>query len=232
MSTGSNPEQGYLQAEEAKAGAGMSPPEADAASIAGAAMAAEHQPGLWRKVGTYRWLICGLLFFATTINYVDRAVLGILAKDLGKTIGWNETEYGYITAAFQGAYALGMLLVGRLIDLVGTRAGYAICICIWSLAAMSHSLARTAFQFGMCRFALGIGESGNFPCAIKTVAEWFPKKERALATGIFNSGSNVGAILAPALVWMLVGVLHLSWKWAFLATGILSFTWLGIWLVT
>jgi ACS family hexuronate transporter-like MFS transporter len=225
----SSAEQEYLKAEDVKSRADVPPPEGEAASAAGAAVAATDESGLWRRVGSYRWIICGLLFFATTINYMDRQVLGILSPDLQKRIGWNEDQYGQITAAFQAAYALGMLLMGRLIDLVGTRAGYAISIAVCSLAAMSHALARSAMQFGICRFALGIGESGNFPSAVKTVAEWFPKRERALATGIFNSGANVGAVLAPLMVPFIA--LHYGWQWAFMATGAASLTWIICWLI-
>jgi ACS family hexuronate transporter-like MFS transporter len=152
------------------------------------------------RIGHYRWVICGLLFFATTINYVDRQVLGILSKDLQVALGWNELQYGNIVAAFNAAYALGLLGAGRLMDRFGTKIGYSLALVIWSVAAMGHALAQSAFGFGIARAALGLGEAGNFPAAIKTVAEWFPKKERALATGIFNSGSNVGAIVAPLAV--------------------------------
>src|SRR5438477_7168250 len=153
----------------------------------------------------YRWRICALLFFATTINYVDRQVLGVLAPYLQAVIGWNEIQYGYIVTSFQAAYAIGLLVAGGVIDRLGTRIGYAIAICIWSLAAMSHALVQTVMGFAIARFALGLGEAGNFPAAIKTVAEWFPRKERALATGIFNSGSNVGAIVAPlAAPWIAI----------------------------
>src|SRR5437762_8573704 len=156
-----------------------------------------------------RWRVCALLFFATTINYMDRQVLGILAPDLQRIIGWNEIQYGYIVTAFQAAYALGLLIMGSVIDRIGTRRGYAFAIGVWSISAMGHALARTAFGFGIARFMLGLGESGNFPAGIKTVAEWFPKKERALATGIFNSGSNVGAIIAPLVVpWITI---RLGW---------------------
>ena len=176
----------------------------------------------------YRWRICALLFFATTINYVDRQVLGVLAPYLQSIIGWNEIQYGYIVTSFQAAYAIGLLVAGGVIDRVGTRIGYAISITIWSLAAMSHALVQTVVGFAIARFALGLGEAGNFPAAIKTVAEWFPRKERALATGIFNSGSNVGAIVAPLVVpWV---TLRLGWNWAFLFTGFLSATWLVAWL--
>jgi ACS family hexuronate transporter-like MFS transporter len=183
-------------------------------------------PGAGRD--TYRWRICALLFFATTINYIDRQVLGVLAPYLQPIIGWNEIQYGYIVTAFQAAYAVGLLVAGGVIDRVGTRIGYAIAISIWSLAAMSHALVQTVIGFAIARFALGLGEAGNFPAAIKTVAEWFPRKERALATGIFNSGSNVGAIVAPLTVpWI---TLQLGWHWAFLFTGFLSAAWLITWL--
>jgi len=181
-----------------------------------------------QRIGRYRWVICGLLFFATTVNYVDRQVLGILSKDLKASIGWTEVDYGNIVAAFNAAYAFGLLLAGRLMDRIGTRAGYALAIVWWSLAAMGHALARTPFGFGVARAALGIGEAGNFPAAIKTVAEWFPKKERAFATGIFNAGSNVGAIVAPLTVpWIAT---HLGWRWAFILTGAIGFIWLLFWL--
>jgi len=177
----------------------------------------------------YRWRICAMLLLATTINYIDRQVLGVLAPFLQTEIGWNEIEYGYIVTAFQAAYAIGLLCAGAIIDRLGTRVGYAIAISIWSLAAMSHSLAATVIGFAAARFVLGFGEAGNFPAAIKTVAEWFPRRERALATGIFNSGSNIGAIVAP----MMVPVVAATWGWqaAFLVTGALSATWLVAWLV-
>ena len=181
-------------------------------------------------VGHYRWVICALLFFATTINYMDRAVLGILAPTLQKTIGWNEVQYGYIVMAFMAAYALGIVFVGRFIDRVGTRNGYAASVGLWSLSAMSHALVTSALGFGVVRFLLGLGESGNFPAGIKSVAEWFPKKERALATGIFNSGSNLGATVAPILVPFIAD--RLGWRWAFVFTGVFSATWLVVWLTT
>lgn len=180
------------------------------------------------KIGHYRWLICALIFFATTINYVDRAVLGVLAPTLRTEIGWTDQEYGYISAAFTLAYAIGFLFAGWFIDKIGTRFGYAIYLTIWSLAAAAHALVRTTFGFGVARFALGIGESGNFPAAIKTVAEWFPKKERALATGIFNAGSNVGAILAPLVVpWI---ALNWGWQEAFIFTGLAGLIWIAFWI--
>src|ERR671925_389887 len=170
-----------------------------------------------QRIGRYRWVICGLLFFATTVNYVDRQVLGILSKDLKSAIGWTEVDYGNIVAAFNAAYAFGLLLAGRLMDRVGTRVGYVVAIVWWSLAAMAHALARTPFGFGVARAALGLGEAGNFPAAIKTVAEWFPKKERALATGIFNSGTNIGALVTPLVVPIIT--IRYGWRWAFIATG-------------
>jgi ACS family hexuronate transporter-like MFS transporter len=174
-----------------------------------------------QAIGHYRWTICALLFFGTTMNYVDRQVLGLLAPELQTRIGWTEAQYGYIVTAFQAAYALGLLLMGRLIDLIGTRVGYALSIGIWSLSAAAHALARTPLGFGVARFALGLGEAGNFPAAIKTVAEWFPRKERALATGIFNSGTNVGATIGPLLVLWIAR--RYGWQSAFVSTGLLSF---------
>jgi ACS family hexuronate transporter-like MFS transporter len=179
------------------------------------------------KAGHYRWTICAMVFFATTINYVDRQVLGLLNPLLQTTIGWNNIEYGYIVDAFMAAYAIGLLVMGRFVDRVGTRIGYAVSIGIWSVAAMSHALVRTVLGFGMARFALGFGESGNFPAGIKTVAEWFPRKERALATGIFNCGTNVGATIAPLVVpWIAI---HLGWQYGFLFTGIFSAIWVVAW---
>src|SRR5438046_8601689 len=200
----------------------VAPPSAAASSATGAVVAAVSS-----RMGHLRWSICALLFFATTINYVDRQVIGILSKDLQAAFHWTEIDYGNIVAAFNAAYALGLLLAGRLIDRFGTKIGYAVALTIWSLAAMSHALARSAFGFGVARAALGIGEAGNFPAAIKTVAEWFPKKERALATGIFNAGSNVGAIVAPLTVpWI---ALHLGWQWAFILTASIGLLWLVFW---
>lgn len=185
--------------------------------------------GVAKRSGRRRWRICGLLFFITTLNYVDRQVLGVLAPELQRVIGWNEIQYGNIVTAFSAAYAIGLLTAGRFIDRMGTRVGYAIAIGAWSLATGSHALAATALGFGVCRFALGLSEAANFPAAIKTVAEWFPRKERALATGIFNSGANVGAIVAPlAAPWIAV---RLGWQWAFLFMGALSILWVLPWLL-
>lgn len=178
--------------------------------------------------GRVRWVICALLFTATTINYIDRQVLGILAPTLQADIGWNEADYGNIVSWFTLAYGVGFLFAGRTIDALGTRVGLAAALVAWSLAAMAHALARTVAGFSVARFALGLGESANFPASIKTVAEWFPARERALATGIFNAGTNVGAIVTPLLVpWI---ALTWGWRMAFVVTGALGFLWLGAWL--
>jgi ACS family hexuronate transporter-like MFS transporter len=178
--------------------------------------------------GNFRWVICALLFFATTINYTDRAVLGVIEPKLSEIIpGWNATNYGWINSAFMIAYAVGSLGAGWMMDRIGVRLGFTIALIVWSLAAAAHAFAANVFQFGIARFALGIGEAGNFPASIKAVADWFPKKERALATGIFNAGSNMGAIMAPALV----PVLALGWGWqaAFIATGLAGLLWVFFW---
>lgn len=174
-----------------------------------------------------RWYICGLLFFATTVNYIDRQVIGILKPLLEQDLGWREADYGWIVFAFQLAYGLMMPFAGRLMDWLGTRLGYLLAVTVWSVAAMAHSLAHNALQFGIARFALGFGESANFPAAIKTVADWFPPRERALATGIFNSGANVGAIVAPLAVPYLAS--HFGWRSAFIVTGGIGFLWVLAW---
>jgi MFS transporter, ACS family, hexuronate transporter len=175
-----------------------------------------------------RWTICAMLFFATSINYVDRQVLGLLAPTLQHSIGWTEAQYGYIVGAFQAAYALGLVAAGRMVDRLGSRIGFALIMGFWSLASMGHALAASALGFGIARFFLGLGEAGSFPAAIKTTAEWFPQRERSLATGIFNSGANVGAILAPALIpWI---TLKFGWRAAFLATGVFGTIWIAWWL--
>jgi MFS transporter, ACS family, hexuronate transporter len=174
-----------------------------------------------------RWTICALLFFATTINYMDRQILGLLAPNLQSEIGWTEAQYGHLVTAFQAAYAIGLLVFGRLIDRLGTKRGYAFSVAFWSVAAAAHALSRSVFGFGVARFGLGLGEAGNFPAAVKAVAEWFPKRERALANGIFNSGANVGAVLAPVTVpWI---THHWGWPAAFIALGALGFIWLAAW---
>jgi len=176
-----------------------------------------------------RWTICALLFFATTINYLDRQVLSMLAKTLEVSIGWNTIQYGYITAAFQATYAIGLLGAGYMIDKLGVRKGYSIAVSVWSAAGIATAAASSALTFGLARAFLGFGESANFPACIKTIAEWFPKKERALATGIFNSGTNVGAVVAPLTVpWL---ALTYGWRSAFIITGALGFVWLVFWLL-
>jgi ACS family hexuronate transporter-like MFS transporter len=175
----------------------------------------------------YRWVVVALLFFATTINYLDRQVIGLLKPTLEKQFQWSEEDYGHIVMAFQAAYAIGLLACGGIIDKIGTKLGYAVSLIVWSVAAMLHAVVKTTFGFATVRAALGLGESGNFPAAIKVVAEWFPKKERALATGIFNSGANIGAVLAPVMVPWILGIY--GWQMAFIITGALGFIWLLFW---
>ena len=179
--------------------------------------------------GNYRWRILSLLFFATTINYIDRQVIGILKPFIAEDLGWGEADYGYIVTAFQVAYAIGLVTTGRFLDKFGTRRGYLWGIIVWSTAAIAHSIARGISSFAAARFFLGLGESANFPAAVKGVAEWFPKKERAFATGLFNSGSTVGAIASPIIVSGIT--LALGWTWAFIITGALGFLWIILWLV-
>jgi MFS transporter, ACS family, aldohexuronate transporter len=197
--------------------------------------------------GNLRWVICALLFFAATINYVDRQVIGILKPTLQAEFGWSEVDYADIVFAFQLAYAIGLLLAGGLMDKLGARRGFVLAIVVWSLAAMAHAEATVFGSFAatmlsvigltysvsvagfiFARFMLGLGEAGNFPAAIKVVADWFPKRERALATGLFNSGTNIGALVAPLIVpWI---TLTWGWYWAFIATGAIGFAWLLFWL--
>jgi ACS family hexuronate transporter-like MFS transporter len=181
-----------------------------------------------KTMGTYRWTICSLLFFATTINYLDRSVISLLKPYLEVQFKWTEGDYSYIVMAFQVSYGVGMIFIGRFIDKVGTKLGYALSTLAWSLAAMGHALAQSTFGFGIARAALGVSEAGNFPAAIKTVSEWFPKKERAYATGIFNSGSNIGAIVAPLTVPFIAE--KFGWQWAFILTGAVGFIWLILWI--
>ncbi len=195
----------------------------------------------------YRWVVCLLLFFAATINYIDRQVIGLLKPTLQQEFGWSEIDYADIVFSFQLAYAIGMLLAGRFIDSVGTRVGFAVAVGVWSIAAMAHAeaaaygpavaailggvglaYAPSVAGFIAARFALGIGEAGNFPAAIKVVAEWFPVKERAFATGLFNSGTNIGAVVAPLVVpWI---TLTYGWYWTFVVTGAIGFVWIALWL--
>jgi ACS family hexuronate transporter-like MFS transporter len=181
------------------------------------------------KIGNYRWTICALIFFATTVNYLDRQVIGILKPLLESDLDIGEKAYSHIIMAFQLCYAFGMVISGRLIDKWGTKIGYAAVVFFWSIAAMGHALARGVISFGFWRGFLGVTESGNFPAAIKTVAEWFPKKERAFATGIFNSGTNVGAIVAPIAVPAIV--LLWGWQAAFILTGAIGFLWIVFWFI-
>ena len=252
--------------EEAKSLSDVSPPEESASSATAAVITAVEEPAA--RVGNFRWVICTLLFFAATVNYVDRQVIGILKPTLAKDFGWTELDYSWIVFAFQTAYAIGLLFVGKLMDKIGTKKGFALALVFWSVAAIAHAwavgigtlsspivapivgtvvaafngissifgaapwtftLSVSVVGFMTVRFFLGLGESGNFPASIKTVAEWFPKRERALATGIFNAGTNIGALATPLLVPMIV----LAWGWyeAFIFTGVLGFIWLAFWLV-
>lgn len=186
------------------------------------------QAGSAASGGRVRWLICALLFFAATVNYMDRQVIGLLKPTLQAQFGWTEDDYGNIVFAFTLAYGLGFVFVGKLIDWLGTRKGFSLAVFVWSMAAMAHAAARSIFQFAAARFCLGLGESGSFPASVKAVAEWFPKRERALATGLFNSGTNVGAIVAPLVVpWL---VYRFGWRMAFIGTGTMDLVWIACWL--
>jgi ACS family hexuronate transporter-like MFS transporter len=212
--------------------------------------AAAAATGTGRVVGHHRWIICALLFVATTINYVDRQVIAILKPTLQDLFAWSERDYAAIIFTFQLAYAIGLVIAGRVMDRLGTRRGFALALVLWSVAAVAHAIADwfpwlrlptmlvdppsvvlltgAAAGFALARFLLGLGEAGNFPAAIKTVAEWFPKKERAFATGIFNSGTNVGALVTPLVVpWI---ALRFGWEWAFVLTGLTGFLWLVWWM--
>jgi ACS family hexuronate transporter-like MFS transporter len=189
--------------------------------------AIESNIGVQTKIGKYRWTICALVFYATTINYLDRQVISLLKPTLEKEFNWSESDYSNIVVAFQFAYALGMVGAGRFIDKIGTKLGYALTLTLWSIASILHAFATGTLSFAIFRAFLGVTEAGNFPAAFKTVAEWFPKRERAFAGGIFNSGTNVGAILAPLLVpWLAI---NYSWKVAFIAIGAIGFIWLIFW---
>lgn len=182
-----------------------------------------------QKFSNYRWTVCALIFFATTVNYLDRQVIGILKPLLESDLGIGEKQYSHIIMAFQLLYGFGMVIAGRLIDKFGTKIGYGLSVILWSIAAMGHALAKGVLGFGFWRGFLGISEAGNFPAAIKSVAEWFPKKERALATGIFNSGTNVGAIVAPLAIPAII----VAWGWqaAFIITGAIGFIWVILWFI-
>jgi MFS transporter, ACS family, hexuronate transporter len=187
------------------------------------------QRGQVPRYGSWRWIICALLFFAATFNYIDRQVIAILKPTLQQDLHWTELDYAHIILSFQLAYAISYLVMGRVIDWLGTRKGFTLAVLIWGIAEMSHSAARSVLNFGEARFALGLGEGGNFPAAIKTVAEWFPQKERALATGIFNAGTNIGAVVPPIIVPLIA--LHYGWRWTFILTGLLDLLWIVPWLL-
>jgi ACS family hexuronate transporter-like MFS transporter len=181
------------------------------------------------KIKNYRWIIVTLIFLATTINYVDRQIIGLLKPILEAEFSWSETDFAHIVMAFTAAYAIGLLALGRFIDRIGTRLGYAFIICLWSVAGMFHALAGSAMHFMIARFGLGFGEAGNFPAGVKAISEWFPKKERALATGIFNSGTSIGVVLALLIVPWILG--NYSWHEVFWITGGIGFIWLIFWLI-
>jgi len=183
-----------------------------------------------RPSGRRRWVVCALLFLAITINYIDRQIIGVLKPVLSDHFGWSEIDYGNIVFWFQAAYAVGLLTVGRLLDAVGTRIGLAVSVAVWSVAAMAHGAAGAVSQFAMARFALGLGEAGGYPAAIKAVSEWFPKRERALAAGILNAGANLGAVATPILAPLIV--LAFGWRAAFVVTGTLGLIWLLVWWMT
>lgn len=192
--------------------------------------AAAQEAGLKGQMPGYRWRICALLFFATTLNYLDRHVISILAPELQKEIGWSEVDYSYIVIAFQIAYGLGVVSVGKLLDHKGLRVVFALAVSLWSLAGMAHGFARGVAGFAVSRFMLGLGEAANFPASLKAVSEWFPAKERALVAGIFNAGANVGIIVASLLIpWI---ALRFGWQYAFVSVGALGFVWVYFWLIT
>ena len=181
------------------------------------------------KIRNYRWIIVSLLFLGTVINYLDRQIIGLLKPTLEIEFDWTETDFGGIMSAFSFAYAIGLLLSGRFIDKVGTKIGYSVAVVVWSVASMFHAVAKSVMGFGIARLSLGLGEAGNFPAAMKAVAEWFPKKERALATGIFNSGTAIGVVVALILVPLIMQ--SYGWKEVFWITGFLGFVWLIFWLI-
>lgn len=182
------------------------------------------------KIGNYRWTICLLVFFATTVNYLDRQVISLLKPTLEKEFNWTESDYSDIVIAFQFAYALGMIGAGRIIDRIGTKMGYAITLTLWSIASILHAFATGKLSFMAYRAFLGVTEAGNFPAAFKAIAEWFPQKERAFAAGFFNSGTNVGAIVAPIVVPFIA--IHYGWQVAFIGIGAIGFIWLIFWFMT
>jgi ACS family hexuronate transporter-like MFS transporter len=182
------------------------------------------------KKTNFRWVVVALLFYSTTIVYFDRVILGILAPFITKEIGWSEQEYGYVVFAFQLTYAIGPLFIGYIIDRLGTRRGFSLAVIIWAIASLSHAAARSWIGFAIARLGLGIGQSANFPASIKTIAEWFPQKERAYATGVFNGGSNIGQVLAPLLIPVVL-YFFVSWQYVFVLSVVLSAVWLVLWLL-
>jgi ACS family hexuronate transporter-like MFS transporter len=175
----------------------------------------------------FRWVVCGLLFLATTINYMDRQVIGVLKPELVHHLGWTERDYGNIVTSFQFAYAFGYLLAGRAMDLIGVRWGLGLAVLFWSLFACGHAAARSVLGFCVARFGLGLAEGGNFPASIKAISEWFPQRQRALATGLFNAGSSIGPLVTPVVApWIAV---HYGWQAAFVAVGALGFVWMVAW---
>ena len=178
-------------------------------------------------VGNYRWVVCALLFFATTVNYIDRQILALIKEFLDAELHWSNETFGWVNGAFQLSYALGLFLFGQFVDRYGTKIGYAVSIVLWSLCAMGHALVGSVNGFFMARIALGVSEGGNFPSAVKAVALWFPKRERAFATSIFNAGTNVGAIIAPAMIPAIA--LSFGWRWTFVLAGLAGFVWLFFW---
>jgi ACS family hexuronate transporter-like MFS transporter len=191
----------------------------------------QHEPrhSATLHVGKVRWSICALLFAATAINYIDRQMIGVLKPVLEGEFGWTEGQYANIVFWFQAAYAIGFLATGRFVDAVGARVGYAVSFSLWTLAHIAHGAVNSVTQFGIVRFALGLGEAGNFPSGLKAVAEWFPQRERAFATGLFNAGANVGAVATPLIVPAIT--IAYGWRMAFVATGLISLIWLAAWLI-
>ncbi|HEY1789784.1 MAG TPA: MFS transporter [Verrucomicrobiae bacterium] len=190
---------------------------------------AQNSTGIVKRYGKFRWVICALLFFACTVNYMDRQVLGLLKPFLSQKYSWTETDYSRMAIFFQAAYAVGQVLFGPIINWIGTKSAYAFSVLLWSGAAMSHAFCRTVPGFSAARFALGLGESGNYPTAIRVVAEWFPPRERSVATGVFNTGSNMGAIFAPVIVPLIVGIFG-GWQAAFITLACADLVWLLFWL--
>src|SRR4051812_28613219 len=179
--------------------------------------------------GKVRWIICGLLFFAVVLSYVDRLVISVLKPTLEADYGWTDIGYGYITSAFQAAYGIGFLLFGRLIDRIGAKLGYLLAMGVWTASHIAHALVTSMLGFALVRIPLALGESGTYPAALAAAQEWFPKRERALAIGIFNAGANVGAVVTP----LLVPALTLAWGWqsAFVVTGLFNLVWIAVWLL-